>query len=141
MANHPIRDLIEAADRAITGEDFDALLDFYADDAVLIVAPGRIARGKAEISKAFVAIAAHFDHSIAVSQGRMEIIESGGTALVIMETLLDKTGGNGGQSRETRRATYVFRKDDAGRWLCAIDNSYGTDILDATRGDGASPTG
>jgi len=30
----------------------------------------------------------------------------------------------------TRRATYVFKKSAGGKWLCAIDNSYGTDLLD-----------
>lgn len=28
-----------------------------------------------------------------------------------------------------RRATYVFRRIDQ-KWLCAIDNSYGTSLLD-----------
>jgi ketosteroid isomerase-like protein len=31
----------------------------------------------------------------------------------------------------TRRATYEFRQDAGGCWLCVIDNSYGTDLLDA----------
>jgi ketosteroid isomerase-like protein len=30
-----------------------------------------------------------------------------------------------------RRATYVFRRSNSGKWLCAIDNSYGTDLLGA----------
>ncbi|MEI4139917.1 DUF4440 domain-containing protein, partial [Klebsiella pneumoniae] len=29
----------------------------------------------------------------------------------------------------TRRATYVFQKQGE-RWLCTVDNSYGTDLLD-----------
>jgi ketosteroid isomerase-like protein len=28
-----------------------------------------------------------------------------------------------------REATYVFKKDPGGRWLCAVDNSYGTSLL------------
>jgi hypothetical protein len=31
--------------------------------------------------------------------------------------------------RLERRATYVFKRAASGRWLCAIDNSYGTDLL------------
>lgn len=31
----------------------------------------------------------------------------------------------------SRRATYVFGKGPEGNRLCAIDNSYGTDLLDA----------
>ena len=42
----------------------------------------------------------------------MEVLEAGDSALVIMESTLD-------------------HRDADGRWLCAIDNSYGTALLDA----------
>jgi ketosteroid isomerase-like protein len=32
--------------------------------------------------------------------------------------------------RRLRRATYVFRRGADDGWLCAIDNSYGTALLD-----------
>jgi ketosteroid isomerase-like protein len=28
-----------------------------------------------------------------------------------------------------RKATYVFKKNLQGDWLCAIDNSYGTELI------------
>jgi ketosteroid isomerase-like protein len=31
-----------------------------------------------------------------------------------------------------RKATYVFKKDTRDRWLCAIDNSYGHEVLDTS---------
>ena len=31
--------------------------------------------------------------------------------------------------RLQRRATYVFRQEADGQWRCAVDNSYGTDLL------------
>lgn len=128
MAEHELRQVIEAADRAIMAEDFDRVLDFYTDDATLVVKPGLNATGKAQIRKAFVAIAAHFKNALKVRQGRMEVIEGGETALVLMETLLDIEG----QSETiARRATYVFRRSVDGCWLCVIDNSYGTSLLDA----------
>lgn len=128
MAKHELRQVIEAADRAIMAEDFDRVLDFYTDDATLVVKPGLNATGKAQIRKAFVAIAAHFKNAFKVRQGRMEVIEGGETALVLMETLLDIKG----QSETiARRATYIFRRSADGRWLCVIDNSYGTSLLDA----------
>jgi len=86
------------------------------------------ATGKEQIRKAFVAIAAHFKNQLKVRQGRMTVIEGADTALVIMEILLDTEGQ---KEPIVRRATYVFRKSDGGRWLCAVDNSYGTSILDA----------
>jgi len=131
MDFQPIRAAIEAADKAITREDFDALMEFYADDAALVIKPGLIARGKEHIRKAFLAIAEYFNHSLVVQQGEMQVIQSGGTALVIMETILETVESSGMPSRSTRRATYVFREEPDGRWLCVVDNSYGTDLLGA----------
>lgn len=128
MSDHELKLLIQAADKAITAEDFDSLMEFYAEDATLVVKPGMNATGKEQIRKAFVAIAAHFKNQLKVRQGRMSVIEGADTALVIMETLLDTEG----QAEPiVRRATYVFRKSEGGRWLCSVDNSYGTSILDA----------
>lgn len=124
--SHPVLTLIRQADSAITAEDFDALIDFYAEDAVLVVEPGRIARGKAQIRRAFEAIARHFGNALTVSQGAAQVLEGDGTALVIMETLLHV----GEAPPVARRATYVFRQVADG-WLCTVDNSYGTDLLDA----------
>ena len=125
--SHPVHALIQAADEAIGREDFDTLIGFYADDAVLVVKPGLLARGKAQIRQAFVAIAGHFGHNLRVRQGRLEILETGDTALVVAQTLLDTSHG-----KLSRRATYVFRRDADGAWRCAVDNSYGTDLLEAT---------
>ena len=128
MSDHKVLRLIKQADKAITEEDFDTLMDFYADDAVLVVQPGQVARGKAQIKNAFIAIAKHFGNALTVSQGDAQVLEGADTALVIMETLLSIGNAEGPIKR---RATYVFRKDHSGALLCTIDNSYGTDLLDA----------
>ena len=128
MSDHKVLELIRKADQAITAEDFDTLMDFYAEDAALVVQPGQIARGKPHIRQAFVAIAKHFNNSLIVKQGDAQVIEGAGTAIAIMETFLFV----GDESEPIkRRATYVFQKDNTGDWLCTIDNSYGTDLLDA----------
>lgn len=127
MAEHELRQLIEAADRAIIAEDFDRVMEFYAEDATLVVRPGLNATGKTAIRKAFVAIAAYFKNTLKIRQGRMQVIEGADTALVLMETQLDSEGQ---PEPIVRRATYVFRKAADGRWLCVVDNSYGTALLD-----------
>lgn len=133
MSSHELRHVIEAADRAISAEDFDALMDFYSDDAMLVVRPGLIASGKEQIRNAFVAIADHFCHDISITQGDMTVLEAEDTALVIMETVVTTGGAKGAETSTVRRATYVFRKTENGKWLCVIDNSYGTGLLDAPR--------
>lgn len=128
-----LKETIEAADRAITAEDFDELMRFYADDASLVVKPGLTVSGKESIRRAFVAIADHFNNSIVVTQGEIQVIQGGDVALVIMETLLQATDKAGVKIEISRRATYVFRQISE-KWLCVVDNSYGTTLLDSVVG-------
>ncbi|UUE58356.1 YybH family protein [Pectobacterium aroidearum] len=130
MKPHPIREIIEACDKAISERDFDALMRYYAEDAALVIKPGMVARGKDDIRKAFIAIADYFKNQLIVEQGNMQVIEGGGDALVIMETVLHYPDEQGSIVTTTRRAIYVFRKDADGNWLCTVDNSYGTTLLD-----------
>ncbi len=98
---HPLKTLIETADRAITAEDFDAVTEFYADDATLVVRPGLEVRGKPAIRRAFEAIAAHFNHSLKISQGEMVVLEGADTALVLMESILDGVDKAGAGARSS----------------------------------------
>src|SRR5262249_30649164 len=125
MARHPVELQIERADLAINREDFDTVMDIYSDDAVLVVKPGMNAVGKIEIRKAMEAIAAHFDHSLRVRQAGMKILQSGDTALVLAKTVVSAST----MPTIERSATYVFKRHPSGRWLCAIDNSYGHELL------------
>lgn len=127
--NEEINKLISAADKAIKEERFDDLMDYYTDDAVLVVKPGMEAHGKAAIKDAFIKIATYFDNSVVPTQGNMLMIEAGDTVLVLSQTLLDADNKESSEYSMDRRATYVYRKV-GGKWLCAVDNSYGTALLD-----------
>lgn len=125
MNKHPIEKQIKRADKAIIAEDFDTLLDIYTEDAVLVVEPGRNAKGKESIRKAFEAIAVYFKNGLQVRQNGMEILESGDTALVLAKTEISAPN----IPATERKATYVFNKAPNGEWLCSIDNSYGHEII------------
>ena len=125
---HELKVLMKKCDLTIKQEDFDTLMNYYTDDAILVVKPGMIARGKDEIKKAFIAIASYFNNSVAPTQGEMIILETGDTALVISQTLLTADKAETEYSMD-RKATYVFKKNSHGEWLCAIDNSYGTELI------------
>ena len=127
IGQHPIALLIEKADRAINDEDFDTVVDLYTDDAVLVIKPGTNAVGKVQIRRAMQDIAHHFERTLEVRQAGMMILETSDTALVLATTVVSA------QNFPTveRKATYVFRKDRNGRWLCAVDNSYGHAAMDA----------
>jgi uncharacterized protein (TIGR02246 family) len=124
-SKHPIEHVIAKADIAIVQEDFDTLIDIYSEDAVLVVKPGMNASGKMQIRKAFEAIAAHFNHTLHVEQAGMKILEAGDTALVVAKTLVSAKN----MPVTERSATYVYKKNANGNWLCQIDNSYGHELL------------
>ncbi|MDP4164435.1 MAG: DUF4440 domain-containing protein [Bacillota bacterium] len=126
---HELKELIKKADLAIKNEDFDTLMNYYTDDAILVVKPGTIAKGKDEIKKAFIAIAKYFNNSIVPTQGEMIILEAGETALVLSHTFLEAAKKSDSEYSMDRRATYVYKKNAQGEWLCAIDNSYGTELI------------
>ncbi len=127
--NKEIKDLIAQADVAIKEERFDDLKEFYTEDAVLVVKPGLEVKGKENIKNAFIKIAEYFKNSVVPTQGNMVMLEAGDTVLVLSQTLLDADNKDTSEYSMDRRATYVYRKVN-GKWLCAIDNSYGTTILD-----------
>ncbi len=127
--NNEIKELIALADKAIKEERFDDLMEFYTDDAVLVVKPGLEAHGKEAIKNAFIKIAQYFKNSVVPTQGNMIMLEAGDTVLVLSQTLLDADNKDTSDYSMDRRATYVYRKIGE-KWLCAIDNSYGTTLLD-----------
>lgn len=45
-ADPALKAVIEACDRAISQEDYDTLMSYYAEDAALVVKPGMVVRGK-----------------------------------------------------------------------------------------------
>ena len=129
MQQYGIAQEIEAADRAINAQDFDKVAACYTEDAALVVRPGSIARGRDNIERSFVRISEYFNGSLKVSQGDMVIIEAGDTALVLAKTSIESPGKPDSEFPSQRDAIYVYRKDESGKWLCAIDNSYGFELL------------
>ena len=125
---HPVLQAIELADEAINRRDIAALLEFYADDATLVIEPGRLAQGKTQIAKAFEAIFAYFNHTLPISQSDFHVIEGGGVVLVVCSLKLAAEGVNVPRVSMERKPTYVFHLDADGKWRCLIDNSYGVEL-------------
>jgi uncharacterized protein (TIGR02246 family) len=123
---HPVLTRIHEADRLIMSEEFEALMDMYTGDAVLIVKPGLEVRGHEAIRGAMEKIATFFVHELRVVQQQMQVLEAGETALVLARTLISAPG----RDDELRHATYIFRRETDGQWRCCIDNSYGHRLLD-----------
>ena len=133
MEHHAIKSEIAVADKAINNKDFDTVADCYTDDAVLVVAPGMQVQGRTEIRQAHKDISDYFNDSLKVSQGNMVIIEAGNTALVLSKSFVESPEKPDSEYSTERNATYVYVKDEQGKWRCAIDNSYGAELLDEAK--------
>lgn len=126
MSAHAIDEIVKKLDEAFAHSDLEAVLAFYEQDAVLVVEPGRLARGKAELER-------FFSHVFAM-KGRAEqiqtnVLESGDIALFTSKWRFTGTAADGTPLQKESIATSVFRKGNDGLWRMVIDNSYGPAIL------------
>ncbi len=123
MALSSPQETVLALDDAFNRGDLEAVLAFYDDHAVMVM-PGRLARGKAELRQAFREIMATRP---TVKQERTFALEADGVALFISRWTLTRTAA----TEEPRHfvATAVFRRQTNGDWRCLIDNSAGPAVL------------
>jgi ketosteroid isomerase-like protein len=73
-----------------------------------------------------VLLSGHAPHPLHPSSDYYHHHPDGGLTL---ESTLDYVEA-GDKVNVTRRATYVFRREADGHWVCTVDNSYGTALLD-----------
>jgi uncharacterized protein (TIGR02246 family) len=129
MDDHPLKQEIAKADKAINERDFDTVANYYTEEAVLVVKPGTLVQGRESIKEAHKKISAYFNDSLKVSQGDMVIIEAGNIALVLSKTYVESPEKVDSEFFTERDAIYVYQKTADGKWLCTIDNSYGVELL------------
>lgn len=129
MDNHVLKQEIAKADKAINERDFDTLASCYTEEAILVVKPGTLVQGRQAIKAAHEKIADYFNDSLNVSQGDMVIIEAEDIALVLSKTYIESPEKADSAFASERNAIYIYKKSVDGKWLCAIDNSYGVKLL------------
>ena len=118
---------VKELDDALERGDLEAVLNFYEDDAVLVVEPNRLARGKKDIREFFTYL---FTLSPRARQIKTQVIESGDIALFISKWVFSGSDGNGQPFSREAIATCVFRKNADKKWRLVIDNSLGPAILE-----------
>ncbi|MBX9254071.1 SgcJ/EcaC family oxidoreductase [Desmonostoc muscorum CCALA 125] len=129
MDDHAVKQEIARADKAINDRDFDTVANCYTEDAVLVVKPGTLVQGREAIKIALQKISDYFNNSLKVSQGDMVIIEAGDIALVLSKTYIESPDKPDSEFSTERKAIYVYKRTTDGKWLCAIDNSYGVELI------------
>lgn len=127
MNANTVEEAVEELDAAFNRRDLDAVLDFYEDDAVLMVEPGRNITGK-EYMRGFFEL--FFASESTAKQEIVRVIPNGDLALFLSRWTLTTAVPDGADELHQYVATSVFRKGADGRWRLAIDNSFGPMILD-----------
>lgn len=126
MTIHAIDEIVKKLDEAFGQSDLEAVLSFYEDDAVLVVEPGRLARGKEELRRFFAHV---FALNGRAEQIETNVLDAGDVALFTSRWRFTGTTSDGAPIEKESIATSVFRKGRDGLWRMAIDNSHGPAIL------------
>lgn len=121
-----VDDAVKQLDEAFGRSDIEAVLSFYEDDAVVVVEPGRLARGKPDLRKFFLHV---FALKGTAEQIDTHVLESGDVALFTSRWRFTGTASDGARFQKESIATSVFRKGDDGGWRIVIDNSHGPAVL------------
>jgi ketosteroid isomerase-like protein len=116
--------LAHALDEVLNAGDMEGVLALLTDDAVLRTPSLRVVRGatalRAEVSREVAA-------GTQTSHRQREAVVGGGTALVIADWAMVRTGARGRPVATTGTACHVARRDPAGTWRFTVLNPMGTE--------------
>jgi uncharacterized protein (TIGR02246 family) len=118
-----VNELVEAINRG----DLEAALALYAPGAVLVAQPGQVARGHAELRDAlgrFIAL-----KPVLRSQTQ-RVIEVDDVALYMGRWTLRGSDPSGQAIAMEGDSSDVLRRQRDRRWLIAVDNPWGAQLLE-----------
>jgi len=134
---HAVATAVKAVDDAYNRGDLAAILEFYESNAVVVTDPnGNLARGKAEVRRAFEQI---LPPNGSVRQMTTRVIEADGIALFTSHWIHSGIDASGNTFAWQHTATTVFRKQGDGQWRALIDNPFGPAILGSLAPLNAAP--
>jgi uncharacterized protein (TIGR02246 family) len=120
--------VIQELDEAFNCGDIDSILNFYEDDATIVIEPGRLATGKPELRRSFEWM---FNNITGVAkQEKTHVIENGDLALFTSRWSLTGSTGEGTSIARESIATVILRKHPERGWRIVVDNSWGPAVLD-----------
>jgi len=121
-------DTVNELVQAINQADLERAVAAYESDAVLVVQPGRLVRGSAQLREALAGFTAL---KAVLRSEAQQLIEAGDLALYIGRWSLSGTDPAGNAVAMGGESTDVLRRQRDGRWLIALDNPWGAQILPA----------
>ena len=120
-------DTVNQLSAALNRGDLEAALALYEPDAVLVVQPGQLARGSAELR---AALGQFIDLRPRLRSEAQNVVEVDDIALYMGRWTLHGTDPAGQAVSMGGESSDVLRRQRDGRWLIAIDNPWGARILD-----------
>jgi uncharacterized protein (TIGR02246 family) len=117
-----VNELVNAINRA----DLESAVALYEKDAVLVAQPGQLARGSSELRNA---LAGFIAMNAKLRSEAQQVVEAGDVALYIGRWSLKGTGPDGRPIATAGESADVLRRQKDGRWLIALDNPWGAQIL------------
>jgi uncharacterized protein (TIGR02246 family) len=121
MAASSPQDLPQMYLDAFNAHDVDAVLALYEADAIFAPSPDQQVSGAAAIQEAlngFFALNPRMEGQI------KRVFEAGDVALVLLGWRLTGTGPDGQAVELTDTSSDVFRRQEDGTWLVAVDNPW-----------------
>lgn len=117
---------VESLVAAFLRGDVEAALSLYEPEAMLVVRPDRIARGRVEIRAALAEMLAVRPR---ITTEATEVFIVGDLALYHSVWKLTGSLPDGSQLEDGGRSSDVLRQGADGAWRIALDNPFGTAVL------------
>jgi uncharacterized protein (TIGR02246 family) len=111
---------------AINRGDLERAVAVYEPEAVLLVQPGQPARGSTQVREA---LAGFIALKPTLTSEAQEIIEAGDVALYVGRWNLRGTDPAGKPVAMAGESADILRRQADGRWLVALDNPWGAQVL------------
>jgi uncharacterized protein (TIGR02246 family) len=119
-------DTVNKLTNALNRGDLEAAVALYEPNAVLVAQPGQVARGSAELR---TALAGFIGLKPALRSLAQNVVEVGDIALYAGRWTLQGTDPSGKAITMGGESSDVLRKQKDGRWLVAVDNPWGAQVL------------
>ena len=112
---------------ALNRGDLEAALELYEPNAVLVAQPGQLARGSAQVR---TALGGFIGLKPTLRSQTQNVVEADAIALYMGRWTLQGTDPSGNAITMGGESSDVLRRQQDGRWLIAVDNPWGTQILE-----------
>lgn len=112
--------------QAINSGDLEAAVALYEKDGVMVVQPGQAVRGTSELRKA---LAGFIALKPTLRMKTEEVVTAGDLALYVGRWTLEGRDPAGQPVAMGGESSDILRRQEDGRWLIALDNPWGAQIL------------